>query len=107
MIQDIGDMGYKKILVSRMLTVVIDRDVEVERNRQGWLWQRNQRTQKTVQTVTVEVQTPETKETRYYASNKEVVILDVGGEKFTASKDSLYKFPTTRLGKLVRATTVR
>ena len=31
------------------------------------------------------------------------VILDVGGERFTAQRNSLLKYPTTRLGKLMRS----
>ena len=32
------------------------------------------------------------------------VVLDVGGEKFSARRCLLARFPTTRLGRLVRAT---
>ena len=32
------------------------------------------------------------------------VVLDVGGEKFSARRSLLARFPTTRLGRLVRAT---
>ena len=34
------------------------------------------------------------------------VILDVGGERFTAQRNSLLKYPTTRLGKLMRSSTI-
>ena len=35
------------------------------------------------------------------------VILDVGGERFIAQRNSLLKYPTTRLGKLMRASTIQ
>ena len=34
------------------------------------------------------------------------VILDVGGERFTAQRNALLKYPTTRLGKLMRSSTI-
>ena len=34
------------------------------------------------------------------------VILDVGGERYTAQRNSLLKYPTTRLGKLMRSATI-
>ena len=34
------------------------------------------------------------------------VILDVGGEKFSTLRKTLIKFPTSRLGRLMRADTV-
>ena len=46
-------------------------------------------------------------EDRHYMRSSSIVILDVGGEKFIALKRTLARFPTTRLGKLVRANTVR
>ena len=73
--------------------------MEYESRKTGWLWQRNKRTQNNVKTVAVEVQaTPEKNqdECRHYTNNTDLVILDVGGEKFTASRQSLFKFPTTR-----------
>ena len=36
-----------------------------------------------------------------------LVLLDVGGEKFSAQRTVLARFPTTRLGRLVRATRLR
>ena len=35
------------------------------------------------------------------------VILDVGGERFIAQRNSLLKYPTTRLGKLMRSSTIQ
>ena len=35
-----------------------------------------------------------------------LVVLDVGGEKFSTQRTLLAKFPTTRLGRLMRARTV-
>ena len=37
------------------------------------------------------------------ARSTKTVILDVGGERFTATRATLLHFPTTRLGKLMRA----
>ena len=34
------------------------------------------------------------------------VILDVGGERFIAQRNALLKYPTTRLGKLMRSATI-
>ena len=34
------------------------------------------------------------------------VILDVGGEKYSTLRNTLIKFPTSRLGRLMRAETV-
>ena len=36
-----------------------------------------------------------------------LVLLDVGGEKFSAQRTVLARFPTTRLGRLVRAARLR
>ena len=41
------------------------------------------------------------------AKSKKTVILDVGGERFTAMRATLLKFPATRLGKLMRASTIK
>ena len=35
------------------------------------------------------------------------VILDVGGERFVAMRSYLVKYPTTRLGRLMRASTIQ
>ena len=35
------------------------------------------------------------------------VILDVGGDRFVVKRGCLQKFPSTRLGKLVRAESMR
>ena len=35
------------------------------------------------------------------------VILDVGGERFIAQRNALLKYPTTRLGKLMRSSTIQ
>ena len=35
------------------------------------------------------------------------MILDVGGDRFVANRGSLEKFPSTRLGKIVRAESIR
>ena len=106
-----------------------------EKRKLGWLWQKNQRTQKIVHTVTVAVQATgdlddghgHDEECRQYIRScpGTVIILDVGGEKFTALKSTLFRLPTSRyiiltylvnvkyyhacarLGKLVRAVTVR
>ena len=40
------------------------------------------------------------------ARMKKTVILDVGGERFTACRSTLQKYPGTRLGKLMRASTI-
>ena len=40
------------------------------------------------------------------AKMKKTVILDVGGERFTAFRNTLGKFPATRLGKLMRASNI-
>ena len=34
------------------------------------------------------------------------IIIDVGGERFTASRNIIETFPATRLGRLVRADTI-
>ena len=34
------------------------------------------------------------------------VILDVGGERFIAQRNAMLKYPTTRLGKLMRSATI-
>ena len=38
--------------------------------------------------------------------SKKTVILDVGGDRFTAMRSTLQKYPATRLGKLMRASTI-
>ena len=35
-------------------------------------------------------------ESRHYVRSEAVVILDVGGEKFTALRQTLFRFPTSR-----------
>ena len=40
------------------------------------------------------------------AKEKRTVIIDVGGERFIATREILSVFPATRLGKLMRAETV-
>ena len=40
------------------------------------------------------------------AFSSRLVVLDVGGEKFSTQRNLLTKFPTTRLGRLMRATTM-
>ena len=37
---------------------------------------------------------------------KKTVILDVGGDRFTCLRSTLLRFPATRLGKLMRASTI-
>ena len=70
------------------------------RRRQGW-GQRSRRTQSSLQSPGVEagVQVASDLEVgRPYVRSDPVVILDVGGQKFTALKSTLYRFPTTRYG---------
>ena len=69
-----------------------------ERRRQGWVWQRNRRTQVSIRAVEAGVQTTEVHAGRPYVRSEPVVILDVGGQKFTALKSTLCRFPTTRYG---------
>ena len=40
------------------------------------------------------------------AKSRKTVILDIGGERFTAMRATLVKFPATRLGKFLRASTI-
>ena len=40
------------------------------------------------------------------AKSRKTVVLNVGGERFTAMRATLVKFPATRLGKLLRASTI-
>ena len=71
-----------------------------ERRRQGWVWQTNRRTQCSVEAVEAGVQATEGEAVgpggRSYVRSDPVVILDVGGQKFTALKSTLSRFPTTR-----------
>ena len=79
-----------------------------------------------VQATGAEVDDGHDEESRQYIRScpGTVIILDVGGEKFTALKSTLFRLPTSRyiiltnlvnkdnhvcfrLGKLIRATTVR
>ena len=67
-----------------------------ERRKQGWVWQTNRRTQCSIEAAEAGVQATEGEGGRSYVRSDPVVILDVGGQKFTALKSTLTRFPTTR-----------
>ena len=72
-----------------------------EKRKLGWIWQKNNRTQTNKKQSPI----PENKtvEKKQNSRTKKVVILDVGGDRFTALRSTLQRYPTTRLGRLVRA----
>ena len=78
-----------------------------EKRKLGWIWQKNNRTQTNKESSTNQEKKPnEPPKIQQNSRTKKVVILDVGGDRFTAKRTTLNRFPTTRLGRLVRADTI-
>ena len=86
-----------------------------EKRRLGWIWQKNNRTQTSIEPEEkkeenqIERQIKKQQKVKRCVVNsrtKKIVILDVGGDRFTALRSTLHRFPTTRLGRLVRANTI-
>ena len=58
------------------------------------------------QDIWEKVDTEEEEEESQETSYKQYVIIDVGGERYQASRESFSKYPHTRLGKLVNSSNI-
>ena len=81
-----------------------------EKRKLGWIWQKNNRTQTNNKIAPAESEINNEKiekpKVKLPGRTKKVIILDVGGDRFTATRSTLHKFPTSRLGRLVRANSI-
>ena len=78
-----------------------------DKRKLGWIWQKNNRTQTNNKlSPSKEKKGVENSKVNQSSRTVKTVILDVGGDRFTALRSTLHRFPTTRLGRLVRADTI-